>query len=93
MAQENTVMVYVPLLNEGTPTIRGTQAIPIGNNLYKILPTPNYNPMSEIWEFLPGSIVRCDVIKSAISGESILRAYEVQNADGTFTRSIDVPKK
>ncbi len=93
MTQDNTVMVYVPLLDEGTPTIRGTQAIPMGGDLYKILPTPNYDPEDETWEFLPGSIVRCDEIKSAITGKQILRAYEVQNANGTFARSTEMLEK
>jgi hypothetical protein len=53
------VKVYVPLLEEGTPTLRGTQAVPLSNGLYKLLPTLNYDPEDEIWAFLPGSIVRC----------------------------------
>ena len=35
-----TIEIYVPLLEEGTPTIRPTQAIPLGGDLYKILATP-----------------------------------------------------
>lgn len=62
MTQE-TVEIYIQLLEEGTPTARPTQAIPLGNGLYKILPTQDYDPEDEIWEFLPGSIVRCKIVK------------------------------
>lgn len=57
---EGTVEIYVQLLEEGTPTVRGTQAIPLPNGVYKLLPTPDYDPQDEIWEFLPGSIVQCE---------------------------------
>ena len=74
MKQNQTVMVYVPLLEEGTPTIRGTQAIPLGGDLYKILSASDYDPKDETWEFLPGSVVRCDVVNSMLDGRKILRA-------------------
>ena len=60
---EETVEIYVQLLEEGTPTARPTQAIPLSNGLYEILPTSDYDPADEIWEFLPGSIVRCETVK------------------------------
>lgn len=71
----NTIKVYVQLLEEGTPTARPTQAIKLGGNLYKLLPTPKYNPESEIWEFLPGSVVRCEWVKDD-KGEAFLYAVE-----------------
>ena len=61
MKNTETVMIYVELLEEGTPTLRGTQAIPLGNDLYKLLPTSNYDPENEIWAFLPGSIVHGEI--------------------------------
>lgn len=70
----NKVKIYVQLLEEGTPTIRGTDAIYLGNNLYKILATPYYNPDDEIWEFVPDSIVRCETRSNF--GEDILLAIE-----------------
>lgn len=93
MAEEKTVEIYVPLCDEGTPTVRGTQAVPLGDNLYKILPTPNYDPEDETWEFLPGSVVRCDMPTDPRNGEQFLRAYEVQNEDGSFTFSKEIPRK
>lgn len=62
MSQE-TVEIYVQLLEEGTPTARPTQAVPLGNGLYKVLPTPRYDPENEIWEFVPGTVVRCEHVK------------------------------
>ncbi|MBM3602244.1 MAG: hypothetical protein FJX22_00465 [Alphaproteobacteria bacterium] len=73
--QKNTVEVYVELLEEGTPTIQGTEAIPLGDGLYKLLPTDDYNPESETWAFLPGSIVRAKE-KDNID-EILLLAYEL----------------
>lgn len=51
------VDVFVELLDEGTETWRGTKALDMGDGLYKLLPTSNYDPEDEIWAFLPGDIV------------------------------------
>lgn len=75
MNTEKTVKIYIQLLEEGTPTARPTQAIPLSNGLYKMLPTPNYNPESEIWEFLPGSIVKC-IQTTDDKGNNMLLAVE-----------------
>ena len=72
---EKTIEVYVTLLEEGTDTIRGTQAIDLGEGLAKLLPTPWYDPEDEIWEFLPGSTVRIKKIKDD-QGQDIMLAYE-----------------
>ncbi len=52
--------VYVKLLNEGTHVVRPTKAASLGNGKYKILPTPDYDPEDENWEFKPGSVVACE---------------------------------
>jgi hypothetical protein len=52
-----TKILYVQLLEEGAPTFRPTKAEILGNNLYKLLPTEDYDPEDEVWEFLPGSTV------------------------------------
>lgn len=88
---KETVEVYVPLKDEGTPTIRPTQAVPMGGDLFKILPTPDYDPEDETWEFLPGSVVRCDSPTLRRTGLKVLRAYAVQNEDGSFTLSKEIP--
>ncbi|MGB4101342.1 MAG: hypothetical protein WBK91_05500 [Alphaproteobacteria bacterium] len=70
-----TVVVHVQLLEEGTATARPTQAVPLENGLYKLLPTPDYDPEDEVWEFPPGAVVRCQWKKTA-DAENILLAYE-----------------
>ena len=55
-----TVTIYVRLLDEGTPTSRPTKAVQVGIDSFKLLATPNYDPEDEHWEFLPGSVVRCE---------------------------------
>jgi len=62
--KSKTVKVYVNLLEEGVPTLRPTQAVPLGNDIYKLLPAIDYDPNDEIWEFLPNSIVRCELKKT-----------------------------
>jgi len=70
----DVVPIYVRLLDEGTPVSRPTQAENIGNGFFKLLPTPNYDPADEHWEFLPGSIVRVEIMEHA--GEKCLRAIK-----------------
>lgn len=50
--------VYVFLPEEAVDTWRPTQAVVLGNGLYRLLPTPDYDPEDEVWEFLPETIVR-----------------------------------
>ena len=57
---DQTVTVYIRLLDEGTPTSRPTKAVQVGTDSFKLLATPNYDPEDEHWEFLPGSVVRCE---------------------------------
>lgn len=71
----NLVQIYVRLPEEETPTSRPTQAIALGNGLYKLLPTENYDPDDELWEFLPGSIVHVEKVFTA-NGKEILLAIK-----------------
>jgi hypothetical protein len=50
--------IYIRLLDEGTDVLRPTEAEELGNDLFKLRPTPDYDPDDEKWEFIPGSIVR-----------------------------------
>ena len=59
-SDSNRVKLFIYLLEEGTDVWRPTQAVAIGDGLFKILPTPEYEPEDEVWEFPPGSIVRCE---------------------------------
>lgn len=54
-----TKEIYIRLLEEGTDVFRPTQGEEISEGIYRVLPTVNYDPEDEVWEFLPGTIVRC----------------------------------
>jgi hypothetical protein len=59
----NSVTIYVRLLDERMEVSRPTEALDLGNGLLKLLPSPDYNSHDskhETWEFLPGSVVRCE---------------------------------
>lgn len=71
----DTKTIYIKLLDEGTKVARPTQGLPLQNDLYLVLPTPNYNPDDEHWEFSPGSVVRC-IMEKWSSGD-ILVAHEL----------------
>jgi hypothetical protein len=65
------VKLFVYLLEEGTDVWRPTEAVSVGDGLFKILPTPEYDPEDEVCEFPPGSIVRCEKRRND-SGEYIV---------------------
>lgn len=53
-----SVVIHVQLLDEGTFVARPTEAVAVGGGLYRLLPTPDYDPAIETWEFPPGALVR-----------------------------------
>ena len=55
--------VYVRLLDEGTDVFRPTLADRTSGGFYKLRPTDDYDPEDEHWEFWPGQVVRCGLIK------------------------------
>lgn len=57
---DRVVRIYVPLRDEGTDVARPTEAVEVGHGVYRILQPPDYDPEDEIWEFPPGSLVRCE---------------------------------
>ncbi len=59
-----TVEIHIRLLDEGTECSRPTQALDLGNGLFQVLPTSNYDPTDEVWEFPPDSIVRSTIRRS-----------------------------
>lgn len=67
--------VFVQLLGEGTVVFRPTLGVPLGNGMYRLLPTDDYDPEDESWEFLPGSIVRCE--ERRINGDQVLVAVSL----------------
>jgi len=46
------------LVNEGLEVFRPIEVRDVGHGIYEILPTVDYDPADEEWEFLPGSQVR-----------------------------------
>lgn len=68
------VEIYVRLLEEGTPTLMQTTAEKIGNDIFKLLPSEQYDPEDEIWEFLPNTYVRGEVRRNG--EENLLIAME-----------------
>jgi hypothetical protein len=67
--------IYIRLLDEGTDVLRPTEAEQLVNGLFKVMPTPGYNPDNEKWEFIPGSVVR-GVIRN-VKGQDVLVADDV----------------
>lgn len=74
----NTETIYVHLLDEGTIVVRPTQGVLLGGGVYRLLPTSDYDPDTEHWQFPPGSVVRC--VRETREGDNILVAH-VLNAD------------
>lgn len=54
------VDVYVKLSKDGAE--RPAKALSLRQGLYKILPTPDYKPETQKWEFPPGSVVRIEEV-------------------------------
>ena len=55
-----TETIYVELLNEGTSAWRPTMGRRVGPQAFELLATPNYDPEHEEWQFVPGTVVRCN---------------------------------
>ena len=72
----STERIYIQLLDEGTWVCRPTQGEVLGNSLYRVLAIPNYDPEDEVWEFLPGTIVRCRLTTTPSEKKTVLLAYE-----------------
>ena len=58
------MVVYMPLLNEGTDVWRPVQATPLTGETYRV---EGEVPAEEEWAFPPGSVVRC-ILKDFSSG-------------------------
>jgi hypothetical protein len=65
-------IIYIRLLDEGTETVRPTYGEIVGENIFRVLSTDNYDPDDETWEFTPDTIVRCE--KEIWSDKEILLA-------------------
>jgi hypothetical protein len=70
----NIVDIYIPLLNEGTDVLRPTRGLMLGIEDVKVLPTSEYDPTVEEWEFPPGTKVKCR--KEVRGGRELLVARQ-----------------
>lgn len=68
------IILYIPLLDEGTPVIRPALGELITEDIYRVLEIENYNAEDEHWKFPPGKIVKC--IRQMREGREILVAVE-----------------
>lgn len=61
-----TERIYVQLLDEGTEVFRPVDAEKVKENVYKISEFQEYNPVTEVWEFLPGQTVEVEERKNTV---------------------------
>lgn len=66
--------IYIRLLNEGTDVWRPAKGEYLSDSIYRVLKIDNYDPDIEEWEFLPGTVVRCE--EQVKSGTKVLVAIE-----------------
>lgn len=69
--------IYISLLHEGVNVIRPTTGSLLPDGSYLVLPTPDYDPEAEEWEFLPGTVVNCKA--EVISDEEVLVARSLRH--------------
>jgi hypothetical protein len=68
--------IYVYLLDEGTDVWRPVDAILLQESIYQINPDSAI-PETEIWQFLPGDIVRCEE-KRFIKGRGLVAVEKLE---------------
>jgi hypothetical protein len=71
----NKMIIFIPLLEEGVPVSRPTEAIRIEDMKFLVLPTANYDVDEEIWKFPPGTTVKC--VSKNVDGKEILIAVGI----------------
>jgi len=75
----STTTIYVYLVGEGVDVWRAVAAESLGQSLYRILPAED-KEATEVWEFQPGDIVRCEQM-SFSEGEGLVAVSKgVQSA-------------
>jgi hypothetical protein len=70
-------IIYVELLDEGTPTARPAYGLRIGANTFVVLLADDYDPEDEHWEYPPGSIVVCNTVVAPGGKEMLLARSRV----------------
>ena len=68
----NTERVFVYLKDEGTDVWRPTLGRKISHMVFELLASPDYDPEHETWEFVPGTVVKCE--ERILNGTRVLIA-------------------
>ncbi len=68
--------ILVPLRGEGTDVWRPTKAVRTGK-YYELLPTPDYDPEDEDWQFPPGTLVKGE-FRETDKGLSLFAVEEIE---------------
>lgn len=71
-------IVYVRLLGEGTEVFRPTPATLVSGSTYRLVAPPDYDQEDEKWEFCPGSVVLCE--PKTLEGDRVLVAVATASA-------------
>ena len=70
-------VIYIPIIDEGVHVWRPTDGEMLDEMVFKVLPTDDYDPEVEHWQFPPGTIVRCEkLILYDIQAKEVLAAIE-----------------
>lgn len=74
---EKITTIYVRLLDEGIEVFRPVKASHVKEKLYRIL-DEGFDPESEIWEFLPETIVQTELLENDKGGKFLAALKAVQ---------------
>jgi hypothetical protein len=74
VSSTDRIVLYIPLLNEGTDVLRPTTGVVLGPDMVQVLATSDYDPGTEEWQFPPGSKVRC--VSEVRGGREVLVARQ-----------------
>jgi len=58
--RNRTETIYISLVDEGVDVLRPAQGICRGEYEYEVMITEDYDPEDEVWQFVPGDLVRCE---------------------------------
>jgi hypothetical protein len=77
----NSIWIDIKLLDEGVDVWRPAPALAIADGLFVVLRPPGFERLEEIWEFPPGSVVRCEykmLVRGAEAPKKVLTAVELE---------------
>ena len=81
MSENNpSVRIFVKLLNEGTDVWRPVEAVRIDEDVYQINRSNPYDPQDETWEFMPGTMVKCEM-KNLGQGQQMVAIESISNTN------------